>query len=95
MLHARKDYDRIQDPAGLIGEDEPVFLIRAKDRSAPHVVRAWAAFASFLGAEEEIIASAEAQAARMLRWQEEHGSQVPDIPPRSGRLYGDVPGDED
>ena len=32
MLHARQDYMPIQDPRGLIGEDEPVFLLRAKDR---------------------------------------------------------------
>lgn len=42
MIHARKDYNRIQDPAltdpSLLGEgstpfgeDEPVFLLRAKD----------------------------------------------------------------
>lgn len=31
MLHSRKDYMRIQDPAGLIPADEPVFLLRAQD----------------------------------------------------------------
>ncbi len=31
MKHAREDYNRIQDPEGKIGEDEPVFLLRAKD----------------------------------------------------------------
>lgn len=43
MRHARADYNRIQDPLNLIGEDEPVFLLRAKDVSAPFVVRFWAA----------------------------------------------------
>lgn len=42
MLHARADYNRIQDPAGLIPEDEPVFLLRAQDRTAAFVVRWWA-----------------------------------------------------
>lgn len=32
MKHARADYDRIQDPAGLIPEDEPVMLFRAQDK---------------------------------------------------------------
>jgi len=32
MKHARADYDRIQDPAGLIPTDEPVFLIRGQDQ---------------------------------------------------------------
>ncbi|MEQ1761584.1 MAG: hypothetical protein ABL984_00430 [Pyrinomonadaceae bacterium] len=38
MKHARKDYNRIQDPAGLIPEDEPVFLFRAQDRFAAKVL---------------------------------------------------------
>lgn len=32
MIHARTDYDVIQDPRGKIGEDEPVFLLRAQDQ---------------------------------------------------------------
>lgn len=32
MKHARADYDRIQDPAGLIPVDEPVLLFRAQDK---------------------------------------------------------------
>ncbi len=32
MKHARDDYNRIQDPAGLIPEDEPVMLFRAQDK---------------------------------------------------------------
>ena len=43
MLHARIDYMRIQDPAGLIPEDEPVFLLRAQDRTAAVAVQVWAA----------------------------------------------------
>lgn len=31
MIHARTDYDPIQDPRGKIGENEPVFLVRAQD----------------------------------------------------------------
>jgi hypothetical protein len=53
MIHARKDYNRIQDPglenpdlipngANPIGKDEPVFLLRASDRTAAQVVRYWA-----------------------------------------------------
>ncbi len=33
MLHARKDYNRrVQDNENIIGENEPVFLLRAKDK---------------------------------------------------------------
>jgi hypothetical protein len=51
MLHARNDYNRIQDPAQNspdtipatpIGADEPVFLLRGQDRTAAAVVRHWA-----------------------------------------------------
>lgn len=38
MIHARSDYDHIQDPSGKIGKDEPVFLIRGKDGDRNHVV---------------------------------------------------------
>lgn len=30
MLHAREDYNRFQDPEGLIPDDEPVFLLRGQ-----------------------------------------------------------------
>lgn len=54
MKHARNDYNRIQDP-GLenpdlipngstpIAADEPVFLLRAQDRTAAATLRHWAA----------------------------------------------------
>ena len=32
MIHAREDYQVIQDPRGLILEDEPVFLLEGSDR---------------------------------------------------------------
>lgn len=32
MKHARDDYNRIQDPRGLIPADEPVMLFRAQDQ---------------------------------------------------------------
>lgn len=42
MKHARKDYDRIQDPSNLIPEDEPVMLFRAQDMYAPDALKAYA-----------------------------------------------------
>lgn len=41
MLHARKDYQRIQDPVGKIPANEPVFLLRAQDRTAAKVLAEW------------------------------------------------------
>ena len=85
MKHARKDYQkRIQDELlevlGGIPADEPVFLLRAKDVTAPHVVRHWAMLADQAGADERIVHAALAQAQAMSDWQKEHGSQVPDMP---------------
>jgi len=55
MKHARPDYDRIQDPAGQIHEDEPVFLIRATDTVSGDAVRAWADLAEAAGAAPNIV----------------------------------------
>lgn len=83
MRHARSDYERFQDPAGIVPEDEPVFLIRGKDKAGPETLRFWAAKANSLGASPEIVMAAERQADEMERYQRETGnSQVPDLPGR-------------
>lgn len=84
MLHAREDYNRIQDPAGLIPEKEPVFLIRGKDKAAEAAIAAWIKEARFYGADENILALANAQIARIRQWQATVESQVPDVPPGVG-----------
>ena len=83
MKHARADYDRIQDPAGLIPDGEPVFLIRGKDLAGPRAVREWAKVASELGADKAIIDAALNQAKRMEAWQTLFESKVPDMPATS------------
>lgn len=80
MKHAREDYNRIQDPEGKIGEDEPVFILRAHDRIAPDVVDAWADLAEEEGAEKDIVDHARQHARDMRDWQEKHGSKIPDLP---------------
>ncbi len=79
MKHARSDYDRIQDPAGLIPDDEPVFLLRGQDAVAPGVVENWARAAGAIGASSEIVTAAFRQASEMRVWQLSHGSKVPDM----------------
>ena len=69
MLHARRDYMRIQDPAGLIPENEPVFLIRGKDVTAPSVVSYWADKAEEAGADQVIVDAARNQAIAMILYQ--------------------------
>lgn len=82
MIHARPDYqERIQDSAGLIPADEPVFLLRAQDVMAPSLVDQWAAEAGLRGAASNIILAANNQASLMRQWQDAHGSKLPDLPP--------------
>jgi hypothetical protein len=80
MKHAREDYNRIQDPAGLIPDDEPVFLLRAKDKTAPNIVREWARQHRQNGGAWDVCENAIGQAARMEAWQLEHGAQLADVP---------------
>lgn len=77
MLHARPDYQRIQDPEGRIPVDEPVFLLRAKDISAAGAVRCWASLAKGAGAADDIVNLALVQADKMEAWAVH---QVPDMP---------------
>ena len=85
MKHARDDYARIQDPAELIPEDEPVFLLRGQDMAAPATVFFWANQVIKAGGDPEIVAAARSQACEMQRWQQAHGSKAPDLP----KDYGD------
>lgn len=80
MKHCRPDYDRIQDPAGLIPEDEPVFLLRGQDVFAPETIRSWASRVAAYGGDPEIIKMAREHADRMSKWQRENASKCPDLP---------------
>ena len=80
MIHARKDYNSIQDSSGHIPEDEPVFLIRAKDKVGPLAVETWAELAMVAGADENIVRHAKEHAQRMREYQLKHGFKVPDMP---------------
>lgn len=79
MKHAREDYNRIQDPAGLIPDDEPVFLIRGQDILGPAVVDYWAALAESRGATPNIVEAARKQARRMREWGFRRKAKLPDM----------------
>lgn len=79
MKHAREDYNRIQDPAGLIGEDEPVFLLRAKDKTAPTIVRRWALEQMNQGSNDPCIDVAIRHAMVMEAWQKVNGCKLADL----------------
>jgi hypothetical protein len=80
MIHARKDYNRIQDPEGKIGVDEPVFLMRAQDDAFMKILT----FA--IGVYKEQQASGVPD--RLIRhlelaehWRATHPTKVADVPP--------------
>lgn len=85
MFHSRPDYNRIQDPAGLIPADEPVFLLRAQDAFAYRAVKYWCAMAAEYGCTPEMISAAQDQADRMKNWPQK---KVPDLPPPTGDRSG-------
>lgn len=84
MLHLRTDYQSIQPANGAtsIAEDEPVFIVRAKDKVAPMVTRLWAAYALQAGADPETCARVQEWADYMHEYAVEHfdGGKVPDVP---------------
>ena len=69
MLHARADYQRIQDPDNKIPEDEPVLLIRGQDAIAPHVLAYYADYLESLKGDQNIIKAVRLHIDRMIRWQ--------------------------
>ena len=79
MIHAREDYNRIQDPAGKIAEDEPVFLIRAQDQVSVSAVRAWAELHKAAGGNPILSQMAYYHAQLMELWQESHNKKAADL----------------
>lgn len=76
MKHARADYDRIQDPAGLIPEDEPVFILRGQDIYAAAAVEFYAGMVEAAGGDPEIVRLSREQILRMRNWPKR---KMPDI----------------
>ena len=77
MLHARDDYNRIQDPDGKIPKDEPVFLLRAQDELACIAVAFYADLCAKHQA-PEVAAKAWVHANKMREWPVK---KIPDMPP--------------
>jgi len=59
-------------------DNEPLFILRAKDLLAPLAVRDWAKRADAAGVSQEKIAEALSLAREMEAWQEIYGKKVPD-----------------
>lgn len=76
MIHARDDYNRIQDPANKIPAEEPVFLLRAQDELAYKVVLYYVHLCAEEGL-EEIAGMAANHAKKMKQWSVK---KKPDLP---------------
>lgn len=79
MIHARKDYMRIQDPENKIADDEPVFLIRAKDVCMIYALESWIARARFVGVDDKMINAVIAHIDLVKKWQKKNGCKTPDM----------------
>lgn len=79
MIHAREDFNRIQDPAKKIANDEPVFLIRAKDKVSAPAVREWARLHWVAGGDIKLSHMALKHARLMEKWQADNGRKSADL----------------
>jgi len=79
MKHAREDYNRIQDPEGLIPDDEPVFLLRGQDILAPSLLRSWAIQLLDKGGSGVMAEMVMKWSKEMEKWQETHKKKLPDL----------------
>ena len=78
MRHLRKDYERFTDPAGKIGEDEPVFILRAQDAAMSGTLRAWASLHRKGGG--KLADAVEKFANEVEEWQHKNHCKVADVP---------------
>ena len=79
MKHARADYDRIQDPAGLIPDNEPVMLLRAQDKYFLDVLRFYRDCVYRDRGDPKIIAAIDQHLVRAAYWPMR---KAPDMPQR-------------
>jgi hypothetical protein len=88
MLHARRDYDRIQDPENKIGEDEPVFLVRAKDWAFVPTLLGWIKAHLDAGGDIEMAKALMEHIDKAKKWRGLHNREVKvaDAPKGSLRL---------
>jgi len=86
MIHARKDYQRIQDPLTKddkngkgIGRDEPVFLLRAQDRLFVPMLTAYISMAKLIGCDATMIQMLRQHIETAKLWQLSHPPKTPDV----------------
>ena len=62
---------------GTMGEDEPVFILRAQDRLMPHVLAHYIELCTEAGPPEHHIEGIRAVAGDVERWQADHMTKTP------------------
>ena len=77
MIHAREDYNRIQDPDGKIKEDEPVILFRAQDELMVQVLEFYSFIARRAGA-HDVSRKVNDHVVLAKEWQRRNPTKVPD-----------------
>lgn len=91
MIHARSDYNRIQDPAvsdpsllsegsSPIAEDEPVFLVRASDRAFVETLQAWRESHLRNGGDTKMADAVNRHIELALEWQSNNRRKIADAP---------------
>lgn len=73
--------EELANPNGCLNrsqDDEPIFVLVARDALAPEVVRLWAEKAILLGTPAAKVDEALELVAQMEAWQAAHFSKVPD-----------------
>lgn len=84
MIHARTDYNPIQDPREKgIAEDEPVFLLRAKDPFFTTMLAQYIALNEMRRGQREITTSLLGHIARAKKWRYQCSDpfkMLPDMP---------------
>lgn len=79
MKFGREDYNgRIVDKDGLIPDDEPCFILRAKDVCAPKAIMAWISEYMMKGGDSKLATNALSTVQEMLEWQKANGCKLPD-----------------
>lgn len=87
MIHANDNYNRIQDPLGIIPKDMPVFLLQGKDKFAPKLLLLWAMWVRLEGGNPDNAREIEEHAQRMIEYQKDRGSILPDLPEKIRGKY--------
>ena len=79
MLHARKDYDRIQDPIDKIPSKEPVFLLRGQDRLAIPILAEYIKLTLEYSGPSPITESLAKHLTKVRKWQDEKCCKAADM----------------